>query len=403
MHDTQTIRRLKCGKVEALEPLVLRHLDMSIHTALFIMPGNISRTAHSILQIQKTKFMPTLKKILLLLTICAVLFSFQIAKAHTENQNTQSPPTPEELIKAVNALRLANGLRALTVHPALMQIAQTAADGIASGNTGHWRPNNLTLGQWLMSLGYPLAGDLSLDGYRSENWTGGAGLMVQDAIRQWSGDDPHLNTMLSPYRSDIGAGIATSIDEAGQTVYFYVLETALRTGSSHMQDNAYPTLTAIALNQGAVYGDATQAAQALGVSQFIMPVVRATARPDGDVIHEVKNGQSLWSIAIEYGVKIDHIRQLNNYSATEIYTGQKFLIEKGATQPPTPTSNSTVTLTAVMTTTPQPHVPSQTSTPQPTEEHSAPGQKRNLFSFGVIALPLVLLVGLFMAIARKKI
>jgi LysM repeat protein len=307
-----------------------------------------------------------------------------------------------ELIAAVNALRAANGLRALSVHPALMQIAQTAADGIASGNAGHWRPNNLTLGQWLMSLGYPLAGDLALDGYRSENWTGGTDLTVQGAIIQWSGDDPHLNTMLSPYRSDIGAGIATSIDEQGETVYYFVLETALRTGNGQMQENAAPTLTALALDQVAVYGDATQAAAALTVSQYVMPVVRATARPDGDVIHEVKNGQSLWSIAIEYGVKIDQIRQLNNYSATEIYTGQEFLIQKGATQPATPTTSASVTPTAWMTLTPQ-YDPSQTSTPQPEEGDASPGQKTNNFSFGVVAFPLVLLVGLIIAIARKKI
>jgi uncharacterized protein YkwD len=207
--------------------------------------------------------MLTLKKTLLLLTILAVLFSLQIANAQTENPNSQSPPTPAELINAVNALRLANGLRPLNVHPVLMQIAQAQVDGIAVGNNGHWRPNNLTLGQLLISLGYPLSGDLSLDGYRSENWTAGADLMVQDVIRAWSGDDPHLNTMLSPYRSDIGAGIATSIDELGQTIYYYVLETALKTGSGLMQNNAYPTLTAIALDQVAVYGDATKVAQSL--------------------------------------------------------------------------------------------------------------------------------------------
>ena len=142
--------------------------------------------------------MPTLKKILLLLTILAVLFSFQIAYAQSETPNSQSTPTTAELINAVNALRLANGLRALTTNPVLMQIAQIEVEGIAAGNNGHWRPNNLTLGQWLISLGYPLSGDISLDGYRSENWTGGADMTVQDAIRDWGGDDPHTNTMLSP-------------------------------------------------------------------------------------------------------------------------------------------------------------------------------------------------------------
>ncbi len=345
--------------------------------------------------------MPTFKKLLLLLTILAVLFSFQVADAQSEPPNSQTPPTPAELIAAVNALRTANGLRALSVHPALMQIAQTAADGIAAGNIGHWRPSNLTLGQWLMSLGYPLAGDIALDGYRSENWTAGAGMTVQDAVQQWRGDEPHTNTMLSIYRSDIGAGIATSVDEAGQTVYFYVLETALRTGNAQMQPNAYPTLTALALNGVAVYGDATQAAAALSVSQYVMPVVRATARPDGDVIHEVKNGQSLWSIAIEYGVKIDQIRQLNNLPSTNIYTGQEFLIQKGATQPATPTADVPLTPTAQSTFTPRP-APSQTPTPLPAGGRFASGQQAKQYGFGVIAFPLILLFGLVIAIIRVK-
>jgi len=314
---------------------------------------------------------------------------------------SQSSFSPTELINAVNALRLANGLPPLKVHPVLMQIAQTEVDGIAAGMGGHWRPNNLTLGQWLLSLGYPLSGDLSLDGCRSENFIMGTGLTVQEAINRWGGDDPHLNTMLSPDRSDIGAGAATSIDELGQTVYYYVLETALQTKSGQMQYNTYPTLTAITMDQVAEYGDATQAAQSLLVSQHIMPVVRATARPDGDVIHEVKNGQSMWSIAIEYGVKIVDIRQLNNLSSTDIRLGQKLLVQKGATQQMS-TSNVTETPAAPMTFTARPTVQFQTSTPQPTEAYSAPDQKANPLNLGAVAIAALFFSGICTAIARKK-
>jgi LysM repeat protein/uncharacterized protein YkwD len=343
--------------------------------------------------------MLNLKKILLFVTVLAVLFSFQIADTQGSNPMTQSSSAPAELINAVNALRLANGLPPLKMHPILMQIAQIEVEGIAAGMGGHWRPNNITLGQWLLSLGYPLSGDLSLDGYRSENWIMGPGLSVQDAIRMWSGDDPHLNTMLSPNRSDIGAGVATSIDDWGQTVHYYVLETALQTRSGQMQYDAYPTLTAIAINQDNVYGDATKAAQSLLVPQYIMRVVRATARPDGDVIHEVKNGQSLWSIAIEYGVKIEQIRQLNNLSSTDIRSGQKLLVQKSATQP-MPTSTATDTPVALsMPLTP---VQFQTSTPQPMEAYSAPDQKANTYRFGEIAIVGLVLGALFTLMISKK-
>ena len=282
--------------------------------------------------------LPTI--LIIVLTLATIiLFPSKGALARPLNQETG---TPLQLIEAVNELRLANGLPPLNVHPVLMQVAQIEAEGLAAGRSGHWRPNNLTLGQWLLSLGYPLSGDLSLDGYRSENVVWGPNFTVQDAIRMWNYDDPHTNTMLSTERSDTGAGTSTATDEWGQTVYYYVLETALQTKSGQMQYDSYPMLTAIVRDQTAVYGDATQVAQSLQVSQYIMPVVRATARPDGDVIHEVKNGQSLWSIAVKYGVKIDQIRQLNALSSTNLYPGQKLLVQKGATQPaPTPGSTPT--------------------------------------------------------------
>jgi uncharacterized protein YkwD len=339
--------------------------------------------------------MLNLKRILLFVTVLATLFSFQIAGAQESNPTPELPPTPAQVIEAVNGLRLAYGLTPLNVHPVLMQIAQTEADGIAAGMPGHWRPNNMTLGQWLLSLGYPLLGDLSLDGYRSENWTQASSAI--EAVEQWKSDEPHLNTMISTNRSDIGAGIAPN----GEGSYIFVLETALQTNSGNMQNNAYPTLTAIAMDQVAVYGDATQAAQSFLVSQYIIPVVHATARPDGDVIHEVKNGQSLWSIAIEYGVKIEQIRQLNNLSSTDIRPGQKLLVQKGATQP-IPTSNGTETPVAPMIVTPQAPVQLQTSTPQPTEEYSAPDQKANTFGFGAIAIAALFLGGIFTAITKKK-
>jgi len=112
-----------------------------------------------------------------------------------------------------------------------------------------------------------------------------------------------------------------------------------------------------------LYGDATQAAQALLVPQYIVPVSVGTARPDGDVIHEVKNGQSLWSIAIAYEVKIEQIKRLNNLSYTNLYSGQMLLVQKGATQP-VPTSTEIATLTPRNT----PVHPSLTMTPTSTQK-----------------------------------
>ena len=147
----------------------------------------------------------------------------------TDSTPMPSAPTPAEIIDAVNALRLAHGLNPLSIHPVLMQVAAQQASALAAseGGVGHERPCGMTLGEQLLSMGYPLLGDLTLDGYRSENWV--AAPTVKDAITAWFGDEPHTNTMISDHRSDIGAAIAVS----DQT--YIVLETALSTASGQMQ------------------------------------------------------------------------------------------------------------------------------------------------------------------------
>jgi len=242
-------------------------------------------------------------------------------------------PDPADVINAVNALRLAYGIPPLSVHPVLMQVAQLQADALAAseGAVGHMRPEGMTLGQQLIMLGYPLSGDLRLDGYRSENWVAAA--TVDEAISFWLGDDPHTNTMLSLNRSDIGAGVAAS-----DQIYI-VIETALQTKSGHQQSEAYDILTGIPLTQAAYFGNATQSAGNSLIPEYIIPVVRNTARPDGDVFHKVQYGQTLWSIAVTYGTTIKQLRAWNNLGEeTTIYEGQLLLVQKGATQPPPPTN-----------------------------------------------------------------
>lgn len=279
---------------------------------------------------------------LIWLVILAVTALLPIHSVHAcPQQQGQNPPTPADLIAAVNNLRISNGLEALTAHPILMQVAQSQADALAAtgGAVGHRRPSGISFTDQLLILGYPLSGDLSLGGYRSENFAVMPGVSVEQVIAAWTMDDLHSNTMLSEYRSDIGAGVA--FDNDGQI--YYVIDTALQTASGQPQAVAGPILTGIPMTQTSLLGDAAQAAESLLISQYVVPVVQSTARPDGDVIHEVRYGQALWSIAIAYGAKIDQIRRYNNLSDTTIYTDQILLVQKGATQPPPlPTTTGTI-------------------------------------------------------------
>jgi len=280
-----------------------------------------------------------------------LLPSKEVSARPREQETEETVSTASEVIEAVNALRIANGLLPLNPHPVLMQVAQWEANAIAGGAPGHTRPNGLTLGQWLISLGYPLSGDLSLDGYRSENWITAS--TAEEAVQAWLGDGPHTNTMLSPYRSDIGAAVAV-----GEQVYI-VLETALQTTSGQMQTEANIILTAISGGGYALDADSS-------VPQYIIPVKRATARPDGNVVHKVQYGQSLWSIAITYNTTIDQIRAWNNLGdSIEIYDGQVLLVQMHATQPPPPTNTPLATITPFST-------PSPTVTEQPIFTEASP-------------------------------
>ena len=281
------------------------------------------------------------RKLILSLLVFAVLF----LPGNSLAQLALAPPyqsSANDLIAEVNALRIANGLPPYSVSPILMGTAQAQADYMAAiGSVTHSGPGGINLTQRLLNAGYPLAGDLSLGGFRAENITGGPNKNAAQAVQGWTGDAPHLNTMLSPDLTEIGAGVA----KVGNT-YYMVIDCALPTTSGQLQ--AYTP------------GPDEPAVGTSAPSDFIVPIVTSTPAADGLVYHEVQYGQTLWAIAIEYGVKIDEIRALNNLGpGTDIYQGNRLLIRKDAPPPPaTATPES-----AISPTSPDP-VP--TSTPFPT-------------------------------------
>lgn len=341
-----------------------------------------------------------------LITSISLLTPISSRRALAQVVYTPTPmeiQTADQVISTVNSLRAANGLPSLSVHPILMQIAQWEVDALVNGAGGHTRPDNMTLGQQLLSLGYPLSGDLSQDGYRSENVVFGPGVTVEDAIRFWGSDDPHLNTMLSPNRSDIGVAVASNLDEWGFTVYYYVLETALQTNSGQMQHNAYPTLTAIANFQSVYSAAATQAVADGLLPQNIAPVIRSTALPDGNVLHRVQYGQTLWSIATVYGTTVERIQAWNNLGdSTDIFVGQTLLVQLKATQPSFPTVTQSTSATLVPTYNTGSISPTSTATSTPISGSTITGEDLHsslqnslgiilaMFSTGVILIATLL-------------
>lgn len=258
---------------------------------------------------------PMHRPILRLTLVIFVIFSLFLGVSTThaeESSQRRFAGTPYDLINAVNALRASYGLAPYSISPILMAIAQSHADYMAATATvSHTGLGGSSVTERLLAAGYPLAGDLSLGGFRSENITSGTeSKSAQDAVNGWTGDAPHLTTMISSALTEIGAGVSIN---AGRV--YYVIDCALPTTNGLPQPAAATAVSGL-----------PTAAPGGGV---IIPVVLSTPNVDGDVIHEVKAGQSLWQIAISYETKIEGIKQLNNLYTNDIYPGEKLLISKG--------------------------------------------------------------------------
>jgi murein DD-endopeptidase MepM/ murein hydrolase activator NlpD len=85
----------------------------------------------------------------------------------------------------------------------------------------------------------------------------------------------------------------------------------------------------------------------------LVPLATVTPRPDGSIFHVVGYGQTLWAIALAYGIKIDQIRAWNNLAAgsTSIYAGERLLVHLAGSVTPTPvapviTSSATLSMTS---------------------------------------------------------
>jgi LysM repeat protein len=133
------------------------------------------------------------------------------------------------------------------------------------------------------------------------------------AVSWWTGDEPHLNTMLSPQYVDIGAGVSI----VGNKIY-YVIDTSRKSGS------AVPAYTPQIVN----------GTQVVNLNPLVSTIFPSTPASDGSVIHQVRPGETLWLIAVTYGVKIDEILSMNNLPKdSPIYPKQELIIKKALVTP----------------------------------------------------------------------
>jgi LysM repeat protein len=182
-----------------------------------------------------------------------------------------------------------------------------------------------------------------------------------------------------------------------------VLETALATNSGQHQSTAYDILTGIPMTQTMCMGFASGE-----ISNYSVPVTASTARPDGDVVHEVQYGQTLWSLAEQYHVTIEQIKRLNGLVDDNILPGWKLLIQKAATQPP-PDAEGSLTLFSAHTPTETLYptaIPFHTSTPTLTATVSSVPLGEQIQQNGTVVAALLIAFSVLLAgiigFGRKK-
>jgi LysM repeat protein len=283
--------------------------------------------------------------------------------------------TASELIDAVNDLRASNGLPPYTPNSILMDIAQKQAEYILTiGTPTHTNAEGLRPFQRALDAGYAVAGDISQGGFFSENITAGVGMTAVEAVKQWTEDDPHLNTMISTNLQDIGAGMAV----VGNTFY-YLIDCGLSTGGKPAAYTPPPS--------------------------YIPPkltVIPNTLNADGSITYIVQGGDTLLGIAIANNISLDKILALNGLTTKSvIYLGQKIIIQAAYT----PTSTlPTQTPTGLPTITPWPtSSPTLTMTPvPPTSTPSSALPVTAARSTVIIIIVAALLVAGFVVVVGRK-
>jgi LysM repeat protein len=247
-----------------------------------------------------------------------------------------------QLIAEVNALRAANGLPAYVTDPILMSVAAKQNDWrVSTGATTHTGPDGSSPKQRAAAAGYGRGATFFL----SENIADGTDLTPAQAVQWWTGDAPHLNTMLGPNYVNVGAAAG----ESGG-IWRYTLMAGYVAGGSYQPGQA-----------PSPQPQPTQVARAA-------PVLKATELPDGSVVHTVGPGQTLWTIAAVYGVDLETLMSLNGLSSGSLlHEGDKIIVQPSWTPAASPSPTSAPSTTPRSPATPPEYTaPPPSSTPTPT-------------------------------------
>ncbi len=257
--------------------------------------------------------MTTLMKGCLCLGILTALFGliYTPVTARASGPTATTTPVPvilttAELLQLVNNARSEVGHPSLVLDPYLMSYTQSVTDMAANNIPAYGQ--GATTSVIAMGYGYPETIDTIFC------TTSFATLELNDPNPAASlpFGTPFERAVENVYYRHVGFGVAKGV--ADWEGYIFYQMTACYTA-----DNKYNPDQA--LTPGAIPTPQV-------VSQVIYPVYTAMPQANGQIVHEVRAGQSLWAIAIAYQTHIKDILLVNHLPSDwdMLYEGQELLI-----------------------------------------------------------------------------
>lgn len=242
--------------------------------------------------------------VLVIVLVSAVLGNLPLARAQAES--------PYDLIARVNDYRVINGLSPLATDPALMQAAQSHVNWMAANSApGHTGENGSTPTDRARAAGY--------QGRATENYTWGTSgrITIAWSMDWWKNSAIHNENLLSS-ATHIGAGIADNGTNTGYVLVF-----------------GFPSNPAPAAVTSDSGSDAPAAEPEVVPAVVAVPLEQATPRDDGAIVHVMQTGQTLWDVSVVYGVPLDDLLAINGLRrGAVVYPGDEIYVQLREGQEP---------------------------------------------------------------------
>ncbi|WP_420630990.1 LysM peptidoglycan-binding domain-containing protein [Candidatus Leptofilum sp.] len=236
-------------------------------------------------------------------TIVGILFCLFLLVGEATAVHAQSASA---IFQQVNQFRTNNGLVPFQYSSALAAAAQDQANYMAANTvfTSHIGFGGSTPQTRAAAAGYV--------GRVSENIVGGTGMTAVRGLNWWINSPVHYSTLITSRYQEAGTGFTTNGSEN-----FYVMVVG-------QPSDAPPPL----------------AADTSPAPLFITPITLAEPGEDGSIVHVVQEGQALWSLAAHYLVPLSDLLLLNSLPPDAVVQpGDQITIRlaDGQAPPPTPT------------------------------------------------------------------